>query len=69
MEQLHVVAKYLLKHEKIDGDIFKQLMEGKLNMDDDDSDVQTPPSDSSEEKQGPEDSSFWQRGTPGPQPT
>ena len=27
MEQLHKVAKYLLRYEKIDGDVFKRLME------------------------------------------
>lgn len=29
MEQLHLVAKYLLEHEKLDGGDFALLMEGK----------------------------------------
>ena len=31
MEQLHTLAQYLIKHEKIDGDKFEKLMQGDLN--------------------------------------
>lgn len=31
ISQLHVVANYLLEHEKIDGDDFEKLMKGELN--------------------------------------
>ncbi len=34
MEQLEIVAKYLIKHEKIDGDIFKLLMTGEYAEED-----------------------------------
>ncbi len=37
MEQLHIVAKYLMKHEKIDGDNFYKLMNGELSVDETDS--------------------------------
>jgi cell division protease FtsH len=30
MEQLHIVARYLFEHEKIEAEEFKLLMEGKL---------------------------------------
>lgn len=31
LDQLHVIAKYLLKHEKIDGGDFEKLMKGELS--------------------------------------
>lgn len=32
ISQLHIVANYLLEHEKIDGDDFEKLMRGELNV-------------------------------------
>ncbi|HAY72725.1 MAG TPA: ATP-dependent zinc metalloprotease FtsH, partial [Ruminococcaceae bacterium] len=37
MDKLHELAQYLIKYEKIDGDKFNQLMEGKLTED-----IETP---------------------------
>ena len=37
MDQLHLIAKYLMAHEKIDGQHFYDLMEGRLLMDENDS--------------------------------
>lgn len=34
LEQLHLVARYLLRKEKIDSDEFKELMEGKITIQD-----------------------------------
>ncbi len=34
MDKLHTLAQYLIKHEKIDGDDFKKLMNGELSDDD-----------------------------------
>ena len=36
MDDLHLLAKYLLKHEKIDGDDFSKLMSGEIIVDGDD---------------------------------
>jgi len=33
MDKLHMLAKYLLKFEKIDGDDFEKLMKGEINED------------------------------------
>ncbi len=33
MDQLDLVAKYLIVHEKVDGDVFKKLMDGSLQYD------------------------------------
>ncbi len=37
-DQVHLLSKYLLKHEKIDGPDFEKLMKGELPFDDSDSD-------------------------------
>ena len=33
MEQLDLVAKYLIVNEKVDGDVFKKLMTGEMYYD------------------------------------
>ncbi|NLZ46211.1 MAG: ATP-dependent zinc metalloprotease FtsH, partial [Clostridiales bacterium] len=38
VDKLHLIAKYLLKFEKIDSEDFYKLMEGKINVDDIDED-------------------------------
>jgi cell division protease FtsH len=30
MDQLHTIAKYLMENEKMDGEVFKELMEGTV---------------------------------------
>jgi len=47
IDELHKVAKYLLIHEKIDGDDFEKLMKGEINVEE--------PDTSSEEKKAEEE--------------
>ena len=44
MDQLHLLAKYLMKHEKIEGDEFEKLMKGELDEDvtEDEKPAETP---------------------------
>ena len=32
MDQLHLVAQYLIRKEKVDGKVFLQLMKGEITM-------------------------------------
>ena len=49
MDKLHMIAKYLMKYEKIDGIDFDKLMKGEITVSDDEP-VQSEESDSSTEE-------------------
>lgn len=48
-DQVHLLSKYLMKHEKIDGDEFIRLMKGEITVEDDASDVSDASSENKEE--------------------
>ena len=45
MNELHLIAKYLMKYEKIDGDNFYKLMRGEITEADIDADDETEKAD------------------------
>ncbi len=51
MDQLHLVAQYLIRHEKVDGEDFAKLMRGELTPDAEASEVQEAPAAASETEQ------------------
>lgn len=55
MDMLHVLAKYLIVHEKIDGADFEKLMNGELTDDEDVSEISSEASDTEEENQTSEE--------------
>ncbi len=52
-DKLHTVAKYLMEHEKIDGDDFALLMEGKLEQTEETAPAETPETTDMREGEAP----------------
>ena len=51
MDQLHLVAQYLIRHEKVDGEDFAKLMRGELALDAETPEVQEAPAETPETEQ------------------
>ncbi|MBR2913221.1 MAG: ATP-dependent zinc metalloprotease FtsH [Oscillospiraceae bacterium] len=51
MDQLHLVAQYLIRHEKVDGEDFAKLMRGELALDAEAPEVQEAPAETPETEQ------------------
>ncbi len=57
MDQLHLVAQYLIRHEKVDGEDFAKLMRGELALDTETPEVQEAPAETPETEQPTEPTS------------
>ncbi len=57
MDQLHLVAQYLIRHEKVDGEDFAKLMRGELALDAETPEVQEIPAETPETEQPTEPTS------------